>query len=760
MNNATIGIPARRVDGFDKVTGRAKYTADLKLPGMLYGKVLRSPLPHARIISIDTSQAEAMPGVRAVLTREDIKDIQPYYGHTLKDRPAIAIDKVRYVGDPVAVVCAETEQQAEEALSAVHVEYEELDYVTDVVAALAEDAPIIHERILSKGNFHDLEGLENRRKDNVCFEYKEEHGDVDEAFANADYVFEDFFTFPAVYQYSMEPHAVLADVTPESITVYASAQHPFIVRSELAEMFGYPLNKTRLIIPYIGGGFGSKSYTKIEPMVVAASRKAKRPVLVELSVYEAFHTNRRHSAQMKVKTAVSKDGYILARECDILLDTGAYADNGPRVTRQAATRILGVYNTPAYRVRSRAIYTNTTPAGSYRAIGAPQGVWACETQLDMIADRLGWDPIEFRRKNLPARGEQFRPNLKEMDADIRDGFERLVKAIEGQLPVDQRPPYGIAAATTGAGAGPVSTAIARLHADGTVSLFASSTELGQGIRTALCQIAANELSIPLENVRISRPDTDITPFDRSTGASRSTTVAGSAVMLAARDLRDQVLDLTAQLFDLNRESLRLEDGHVTDGGETRIPLKEVVQKFYGMPGGELIGRGYSGPHSASKHLATNPVFWEVGLGAAEVDVDEETGEVRIASYVACGDVGKAINPMLVHGQEVGALMQGIGHSLFEEVIVQNGEIMNANLIDYRVPTFVDVPQKLQSILVENEDGPGPYGARGTGEAGLIPAAAALGNAVFRKTGARLTDLPMTPERVWRALQNRKQTTSQ
>ena len=755
MTKPIIGTPVRRVDAFDKVTGQAKYTGDLKLPGMLYGKILRSPLPHARIVSIDTSAAEAMPGVHAVLTRDDIRDIQPYYGHTLKDRPAIAIDKVRYVGDPVAVVCAETEEQAVEALEHVYVEYEELEAACDIDSALAEGAPIIHEFRHGKGNFHDLEGLEERRTDNVCYEYNEEFGDVDEAFERSDYVFEDVFTFPSVYHYAMEPHAVLADVTPDSLTVYASAQHPFIVRSELAEMFHYPLNKTRLVIPYIGGGYGSKSYTKIEPMVVAASRKAQRPVKVELSVYEAFHTNRRHGARLRIKTGVSKDGLILARECDVVLDTGAYADNGPRVTRQAATRILGIYRAPAFRVRGRAVYTNTPPAGSYRAIGAPQGVWACESQMDMIAERLGWDPIEFRRKNIPARGEVFRPKQKPLDADIRGDFEKLVQKAVDDLPADKRPPIGLAGATTGAGAGPVSTSMIRLHADGTVSIFASSTELGQGIRTALCQIAAHELGVPIESVRITQPDTNITPFDRSTGASRSTTVAGSAVMLAARDLKEQVLDLASRLFDLPRQDLRIENGFVLHG-EDRIPIFEVVRKFYGMAGGELIGRGYSGPHSASKHLATEPVFWEVGLGAAEVDVDEETGEIRVARYIACGDVGKAINPQLVEGQEQGALMQGIGHTLFEEIVMQHGEVMNPNLVDYRVPTFEDIPERMESIIVENEDGPGPYGARGTGEGALIPAAPALANALYRKTGVRIKDLPLTPERVWRALQEKRQ----
>ncbi|MCH7569346.1 MAG: molybdopterin-dependent oxidoreductase [Deltaproteobacteria bacterium] len=375
-----VGQSIPRVDGVDKVTGKAKFTGDLVIPGMLFGKILRSPYPHARIASIDASEAEAFPGVSAVLTSADISDTDPYYN----GRPVIAIQKARYVGEPVAAVAAEDEETAEEALSLIKVDYEELPSAVGLEAALRHGAPLIHEN----------------SKNNICSHERVEKGSIEKGFAEAEEIFEDSFTFPMVYHYTMEPHSVIADFKEEGITVWASSQHPFQVRGDLSRIFGVPLDRVRIVIPYLGGGFGSKSYTKIEPLVVALARRARRPVRICLSVSESMLTVRRHAVRVRLKTGVKRDGTLVAREAEIYLDTGGYADNGPAVAIRAATRVLGPYRIPHIRTDAYAVYTNSGSAGSFRAIGAPQTIFAGESQMDIIASSLGIDPAELRLKNL------------------------------------------------------------------------------------------------------------------------------------------------------------------------------------------------------------------------------------------------------------------------------------------------------------------------------------------------------------------------
>jgi len=416
-----IGVSVPRIDGVDKVTGRAAYVGDLEVSGMLHGKILRSPLPHAVITGIDTSEALKLPGVAAVLTRADLDGLDPFYGAVVRDRPFIATDKVRYQGEPVAAVAAVDLATAEEALDLIQIEYEELPVVSDTVAALTGAGATVHDT-------------------NLCNESGYEWGDVDDAFAKADHVFEDTFTFPMVYHYAMEPHAVIADYSSQGIIVWSTAQHPFLVREDLARMFGVQLQQVRVVVPYLGGGYGSKSYTKLEPLVVALSKVAGRPVRVALTVEEAFKTIRRHSARCTVKTGVMNDGTFVARECLIHLDTGAYADNGPLVANRAAERVMGGYRWDNVKIKSYAVYTNSTPAGSFRSIGAPQAAWASESQVDIIADALGLDPLEIRLKNLAAKGEEFRPGRRPLDADPAAGLRMAAQAIGMNLdrePEDQ-----------------------------------------------------------------------------------------------------------------------------------------------------------------------------------------------------------------------------------------------------------------------------------------------------------------------------------
>ncbi len=757
-----VGTSARRIDARDKVTGRALYAGDLRIPGMLVGKVLRSPLAHARLVTVDARAAEAIPGVVAVLTRDDLTDIEPCYGPILKDRPIVAMDKVRYAGEPVALVAAVDEATAEAALAAIQVAYHELPGATDIEAALAPGAVPLHDRLPPSVTARDFSLAKADPARNICHHERVEQGDVVAGFAEAARVFENVFTFPMVYHYAMEPHTVVAQVDGEGITVWASAQHPFVVRAELARMFSVPLAQVRFIVPYLGGGFGSKSYTKIEPLAVALAHKARRPVRLALPVEGAMHTVRRHAARIRIKTGVSRDGLVLARECEVFLDTGAYADNGPDVAKRAAARVLGPYRTPHIRSDSYAVYTNTVPAGSMRAIGGPQSLWACESQMDIIADAMGWDPAEFRRKNLLRRNERLIPRLKPMDADLAMSLAALVEGIgwrsAGSLrspAPGPRPPasadrpkgVGLACAIMNAGAYPLSSAIVRLHADGSASALVGTTEMGQGTRTVMAQLIAEELGLTLDQVRVGGADTSVTPFDRSTGASRSTTVMGAAVREAAQDVRAQLAALAAKILGGPPEGVRLADGAVECNGQ-RLPYGDLLARHFGMPGGELIGRGTVRPPDGGFE---DPWFWEVGMGAAEVSVDSETGEVRVIRYVSVADVGRAVNPAQCHAQEEGTVVMGLGHTLFESIIYADGQIQNPNLIDYRVPRMDDVPDELESILIENADGPGPYGARGIGEAAILAVAPAVAGSLARATGVRIKDLPLTPERVWRTL---------
>ena len=535
-----VGHSVPRVDGVDKVTGKAKFVGDIVVPGMLYGKILRSPYPHARIRAIDATEAEALPGVVAVLTAADIDDLNPIYN----GRPIIAMHKVRYVGEPVAAVAALDLATAEEALGLIQVDYEELPAVVGIDAAVKKDAPLIHEE---KGG-------------NIGTHEQVRRGDADAGFAQSDEIVEDTFTFPMVYHYAMEPHSVIAHYDSDEVTVWSSAQHPFQVRGDIAKLFKLAPARVRLIINYLGGGYGSKSYTKFEPLVVALARKARQPVRICNSVGESMVTVRRHGARVRIKTGVKRDGTILAREAEIYLDTGGYDDNGPQVTARSATRILGPYWIPNIRTDAYQVYTNTGSAGSYRAIGAPQVIYAGESQIEILAAKLGMDPAELRMKNLLKAGQELRPGLKGIDADLSSSLKTLVRASGWKKSLKKNhAPVGMGCAITNAGATPVSVALIRMQSDGIANISAGSTEMGQGVRTTLTQIAAEELTLPMESFRMLGADTKVTPYDSSTGSSRSTTLMGTAVQKAARDLKQQFIKIGAQTMGVKPSQVQVAD---------------------------------------------------------------------------------------------------------------------------------------------------------------------------------------------------------
>ncbi len=735
----TVGQAVRRVDSDEKLSGRAQFTGDIQISGMAYAKLVTSPLPHARILSVDASKARALPGVYAVLTSAELVGMETHFGSDKKDRPVVAIDKVRFQGEPVAAIAAVDLATAEAAAELVDVEYEELPTVMGLETALDPSSAAIHDS-------------------NLCHEYGYEWGDVDMAFRSCDHVFEDTFTFPMVYHYAMEPHACIASYEPDRIRLWTSAQHPFLVRAEIARLFRRQLDQVQVVCPFVGGGYGSKSYTKIEPVVTALSREAGRPVRLALTVEEAMRTVRRHAAKATIRTGVMQDGLIVARECVAYVDTGGYTDNGVRVTERIADRMPGPYKLAHVRTKSYGVFTNSTPAGSYRSIGGPQAVWAGESQIDIIAAALGMDPVELRIKNLVPQGEEVRRGKRPIEGSLEPSL-RLVAEEFGwssytpaPTPPGVKRGIGFACSVTNSGASPTSTSLARLHADGSATIYIGSAEMGQGSRSAMAQIAAEELRIPYEKVRVIGSDTDAVPFDRSTGSSRSTTLMGLAVHDAAVDIREQVIRLAAEYFETFPEQLETEDEKVTFKGET-VTFAALVRDMFGGSGGELIGRGYVTPKHPSGRLRMDPVFWEVSIGAAEIEVDTATGELRLLRYYSASDPGKAINPKQVEGQDEGAAMQAIGHTLFEEMLYEDGQLLNPNLIDYRVPIFTDLPEVFETVLIENGDGPGPYGAKGVGEGGIVAVAPAVANALFNATGVRVKDLPLTPERIWRALRD-------
>lgn len=746
---APIGQPIPRRDGDAKVTGSAGYTVDIDLPGMTHAKLLRSPYPHARIVAIDSAAARQYPGVVAVVTASDLPDVELVYGHALADHPLIADGVVRFAGEPVVGVVAEDAVTAAEALHLIHVEYEPLPPVLTVEEALAQDAPIIHETPGVQGAHRGF--LEDIVRDhpNVCSRSRHNWGDVEAAFAGADLVIEGEYRYPMCYAYAMEPYTAVAEWSEGNLTVWSSAQHPYMVRDDLAHCFRLPMSAVRMIVPYVGGGYGSKSYTKIEPLTAALALRAGRPVRLALSVEEAILTTRGDAARVRIQSAFDREGHLLGRRAEVLLDTGAYAENSPHVCRRAATRLAGPYRIPALDVTSAAVYTNTAPASSFRGFGAPQTTLAAESQLDEAAERLGLDPLELRRRNVLRPGEPPWPGARPMDADLLADLDLVAEELGWQT----RPAAGrgraIALSSSDAGSDPASTAVLRVHADGSVTVMCGSTEIGQGSSTVLPQIAAGEMGVSLERVHLLQSDTAAVTYDRSTGASRTTTLMGLAIQAAAADARQQLVGWAQEALAPDGPDVVETTGGVRVGDATH-DWGAIVRAWFGGSSGEVVGRGYV---RRAGRTGLMPPFWEIGCIGVEVSIDEETGELRVHRLVTVGDVGCAINPQLAEAQDIGAAIMGLGMATREELVYQDGNLMNGNLFDYRVPRASDVPE-LRTVLAERGDGVGVYGAKGIGEGALNPVAAAIANAAYRAAGIRLREAPFTPDRVWRALQER------
>jgi CO/xanthine dehydrogenase Mo-binding subunit len=756
-----IGTNVRRIDGVEKVSGQGLYAGDLRLPGMAYAKVLRSPLPHARIRRIDSRKAAALPGVVAVVSRENLNVASNAFGAYVKDQQILATDKVRYVGDMVAAVAAVDEAVAEEALKLIDVEYEESRAVYTIEEALRDIAPLVHENLEGRKDPHYGRGGAHIVHDqsNICFHFRHQRGEVDQGFRASDFVFEDTFSFPSAQHYPMEPHVCVAQFDGEVLQVWSATQSPFPVRQELARVFGLPFSAVRVIVPYVGGGYGAKSGIKTEGIAASLSRIAGRPVRLAFSADETFKTICQPRAKMTIKTGVKKDGTFVARQCEVYLNGGAYANSGPSVTEKAGYRAHGPYRIPHVLTDAYSVYTNTVPAGAFRGFGGPQVAFAYETHLDMIAERLGIDAYEIRMKNLLERGESFAEGDTPIDCDLKAGLKRIADAVGWQSRNKNDAPrgpkrngIGIATAVKdGGGTNKPANAAVKIFNDGSVLLSTGSVEIGQGMRTAFLQVVAEELSVPPERVRVAALDTHYTPFDKGTNASSATSIMGQAVQKAAQDARGQFLQAAAAVLRAPASDIRLDNGMVVCG-EQRLSFPEVMQRYFRDTEGEIWGRGFfKVSRNDNVPLGYPSPFWEIGLGAAEVEVDFETGEVKILRYVSLTDAGKMIHPIQCHAQDEGAAVFGIGQALFEDLVYQDGQLVNGSLVDYRLPRFDDLPESFTTYIMEGGGGPGPYGAKGMGEGGILAVAPAVANAVHNAIATRMQAVPLIPEMVWKGI---------
>jgi CO/xanthine dehydrogenase Mo-binding subunit len=745
IGGVRVGDSPRRVGGHGRVTGLQRYVADLHLPDELHAKLVTLPVARARIIAIDASAAERAPGVRFVMTAADLPKPMPRFGPQFRDRPVIAVGETKYHGDPVAAVVAETRDAAEAAVALVRVEYEELPAVFTVAAALDPDAPLVQDPSLRPGD--------PLASTNVLREHRVGWGDVDAA--TADLVVENRYTFPMVTHFAIEPHAYAAAPDGDGIVVWSSIQHPNWLQKILAQILGLPLSKVRVFAPDPGGGFGGKQHTKYEPLVALMALRAGRPVRLVLTLEETFQAVRRAAAEVRVRTGFMADGTLAFQDIAADYLIGAYADIADRVVGKGSYPGCGPYRVPAARILARSILSHTVPSTAFRGFGNPQVNWAVESNLDAGAIALGIDRLDLRLRNVARRGEAFIPFDTPADGHWEQPLRRAAELIGWGTPLPPGHGRGIALGIKSGPTTGLSYATVRLLVDGSVIVFAGTSDMGQGARTVFAQIAAQELGAPLDWVTVVMGDTSIVPYDQQTSASRSTVLMGNAVLAACRDIQAKLRTMAARIHGLDEASISVDRG-VVRLPDRELTVLEVLVPGLGRLGGELIGNGEMRKDAEPDHpLGGSAAFFEFNCTAVEASVDEETGDVTIARYVTVSDVGKAINPLQVRMQDEGAAIQGLGHTLMEHYIFdETGRIRNLGAIDYRIPTSLDLPLEIVSEIIENEDGPGPYGSKGMSEGALLCVASAVGAAVREAIGVPIRDLPLTPERVWRALQER------
>ncbi len=752
---SVVGKSVPRVDGAVKANGEAKYVDDMVLPRMLYGKLLRSPVPHARILNIDVTRAERLPGVKAVVVGKDTLGIK--YGMwrlypNLMDEHALAMDKVRFIGDEVAAVAAMDEDTAEEALDLIKVEYEELPAVFDPLEAMTEGAIQIHDNVE-----HNTSVTRN-----IGF------GDVEEGFRQSDYIREDRFSTQTVIHAYMEPNASLASFDPSGrLTIWASTQSPYMLQSLLAMTLGMREGDIRVIKPHVGGGFGGKhEMLSLHYCSALLSRKTQRPVKITHTRKEELTATRtRHAIIAELKTGVKKDGTLLARKCKIIFDGGAYNSMGPTAVFLAGFHAVMPYRFSHYQYDGYHVYTNKPASGAMRGLGIPQAFFVSESQMDIIADELGIDPVELRLKNALQPGEVI-PGLTSISScGLRECIEKVAQSTRwrekrGQLPNGR----GIGIACYDFMTGAIwnffntqlaySAATVQANADGTVNLYTLAADIGQGADTALSQILAEELGVRMEDIRRTVADTEVCPVDLGAWGSRTTFMAGHAVVEAAREVKRQLFEAAAQKLEIGVvHELEAKDRRIYVKGrpERGISFAEAVAAAQRAKGGmPTIGRGSYTPRGKGMM----PSVYSFGAQAAEVEVDRETGLVKVLKVTSAHDCGMPINPMAVEGQLQGSIHMGLGYALTEQVAVDRGKNLNSSFLDYKMPSAVDMPE-VETIEVRTDEPEAPFGAKEASEGLLSPTAPAIANAIYDAIGVRIKDLPITPEKLLKALREKE-----
>ena len=759
----SVGRRVPRLESREKVEGRAQYIADLYRPGMLHGAILQSPFPHARIRGYDLAEALAMPGVHAVVTGDDFAEPNRM-GAFIKDEHALAKGKVRYVGEPVAAVAADTEAIARAAAQAIRVDYEELPALLSPEEALASGMHI-HEGVEQYFKVFDAGS-----QGNLCSRTEFSEGDIERGFRESDIVFENHFETQAQAHVALEPCGALAEVDPQGrLTIWSANQSVFRVQACVAEALGIPMTRIRCLTPRIGGAFGNKMEPHVQPIVAALALKAKRAVKMILTREEDFEMVRaRHPFKIRIRTGVKRDGTFVAREVEVLLDCGAFADDSPGVLGFGLLCARGPYRFPHVRCHGRLVYTNKLRFGAYRGFGNPQVSLAGESQIDDIAEKLGMDPIELRLKNILSGddralgGQMLTSNgLKECIERARDASGWAGAAPSPAAPGKKR---ALGFALCGHISGLLASgAIVRILEDGTAVLNVGANDIGQGSDTVLSQMCAEALKIPLENVAFVSPDTDGSPYNWGTTASRVTFMTGRAVVGAAAEVEKKLKQQASEMLECAVEDLELVAGGavaVKGVPEKKVGFFEIAKRSHWFAGGPIIGSHswvYDNPTVDPKRAAAIGLpFPRIGAYSfsaivVDVEVDEVTGAAEVKRAWSACDVGRAINPLLVEGQIAGGVAQGIGFALVEEMVWDGARLANPTLMDYKIPTTREVPYELHPIIVESHDAEGPFGAKGVGEVGLVPVPAAIGNALKRATGVRLFKLPFSAERILRGM---------
>ncbi|MBI3089729.1 MAG: xanthine dehydrogenase family protein molybdopterin-binding subunit [Candidatus Tectomicrobia bacterium] len=749
----------RLTDGYEKVTGVARYGADIEHANCLAGMVLRSEHPHARLRSIDTRRAEALPGVKAVITAADAPQV--LHGFTVHDQTIIARERVRYVGEPVAAVAAVDKATASEALRLIRVEYEPLPAVFTPHDALRSDAPLLHP------NFAAYESkVPLNRYGNVCCHAKITNGEVARGFDRSAVIIENTFKTPHVHFGYIEPHAVSAAVDGRGfLTVWTSTQAPFVARAALSHTLKLPMHQVRVIGTAIGGGFGGKVELLDEPLAALLAIKARRAVRIEMSMLEDFHVAQaRHASEITLKAGISSDGMLQAFEGTVIMDTGAYAGFGPHTTSQAMVLLGSPYRVPHLRFEGFAVLTNKLNCGALRAPGGPQAALACESTIDMLAEKIGMDPFEVRLKNAKRSGDTTPTGCELRAVALEQTLRAAAERFDWRRAV-QRPSNGklrgkgMACGIWG-GSGYGAGATVRVNEDGTATVFTGAVETGAGSTIVATQIVAEELGLGVEDVHVVCGDTESTPFDMGAIGSRTTVSTGQALRQAAVDAKRKILQEAAEQLETRLDDLELRGRQVLVKGvpSRAVPLREITTTLTMKHGGPVMGLGacvmelpgFDAATYESHTLPSKPWF-TFGTQMVEVEVDPASGDVEIIRFVAAHDVGRAINPVGIEGQIHGAVTLALGQAFSEQLVFQQGRLMNPNFLDYRMPTALETPH-IETIIIEAADEESAYGVKGVGEPPVPPVIPAIANAIYNATGARILELPLSPERVWLALQ--------